>query len=53
MIGERHAAAESNAVIVGGAEDARDGTVFTSPRGTYWANGTDEIREIGFTVECP
>jgi hypothetical protein len=30
-----------------------DGKVFTSPRSTYWANGTDETREIGFTVECP
>lgn len=31
----------------------RDGTVFTSPTSTYWANGTDDTREIGFTVECP
>ena len=31
----------------------QDGTVFTSPTSTYWANGTDDTREIGFTVECP
>jgi hypothetical protein len=31
----------------------RNGTVFTSPTSTYWSNGTDETREIGFTVECP
>jgi hypothetical protein len=37
----------------GDAVYERDGTVFTSPTSTYWANGTDDTREIGFTVECP
>jgi hypothetical protein len=31
----------------------RNGKVFTSPTSTYWANGTEEMREVGFTVECP
>lgn len=37
----------------GDAVYERDGNVFSGPRSTYWANGTDETREIGFTVECP